>query len=688
MHAKEPRYTPEIDGLRAIAVLSVVLFHAGFPGFSAGYLGVDIFFVISGFLITRLLVDELDRTGSLDFRGFYARRIRRLLPSLALMLVVTLIAAVFILFPGELPRLAKSATAVVLMVSNLHFMKYAGGYFAPAVDVMPLLHTWSLSVEEQFYLFWPLLVLLVFRGALRLGLNVRRLLIGVFSCLSLASLWFWQSHYLPEHSLAFYAMPSRVWQLGLGAILAVAWRQDGKVQGCVLPQVAANLFLPLLLLVLLFPAANESEGAYLTVAATLLAGLLLSVFAASASGQTLAGRLLASAPMTAIGRVSYGWYLWHWPLLALTRSYFLGEKLLWRDTAAVLLALLIAWLSARYLENPIRFRRPGPFARSKSTLLAGFSILLALALCAEGVLHWGRNASRAVDQEVLGLASGSERCPEPADGRSLAPQEGCMQGRPGGPVSMLAWGDSHAGHLRGLLEDVANDKGQRYVLRTFGACPPLLGVAPVKNGQVQAACGEHNDQVAGELTALAAGGLRSVVLAGRWNAYLGLPETNPAAINSYALVRDWRTAGSERLKVGVSPLDHAGSLDSLRTGLRQTLSELDRLGIRVLLVAPVPEPYFNAAHCVHRRSPEDCIFSREKVEARRAATLTALQEAAAGFANVRMVDPIDNFCDQTWCYVYRDGALMYGDTDHMTARMSRQLRTSWQAYLNWLWHEE
>ncbi|MCK6390767.1 MAG: acyltransferase, partial [Azonexus sp.] len=195
MQAKAQAYSPEIDGLRAIAVLSVVLFHAGVPGFSSGYLGVDIFFVISGFLITRLLVDEVHLSATIDFRGFYARRIRRLLPSMALMLVVTLIAAVLILFPGELPRLAKSATAVVLMVSNLHFMKYAGGYFAPAVDVMPLLHTWSLSVEEQFYLFWPLLVLLTFRGARRLGLNPRLSLLTVFAILSLASLWFWQRHY-------------------------------------------------------------------------------------------------------------------------------------------------------------------------------------------------------------------------------------------------------------------------------------------------------------------------------------------------------------------------------------------------------------------------------------------------------------------------------------------------------------
>lgn len=688
MHAKAQAYSPEIDGLRAIAVLSVVLFHAGVPGFSSGYLGVDIFFVISGFLITRLLVDEVHLSATIDFRGFYARRIRRLLPSMALMLVVTLIAAVLILFPGELPRLAKSATAVVLMVSNLHFMKYAGGYFAPAVDVMPLLHTWSLSVEEQFYLFWPLLVLLTFRGARRLGLNPRLSLLTVFAGLSLASLWFWQRHYLNEHSLAFYAMPSRVWQLGLGALLAVALRREGEALKTRFPGWASNLLVLLLLGTLVFPAANESEGGILTFAATLLAGGLLAVLAIPQGAATWATRWLGSAPMTAIGRVSYGWYLWHWPLLALTRSYYLGEKLLWRDMAAVLAALLIAGLSARYLENPIRFRRPGPFARTKSTLIAGGTLLLLLALCAEGVLHWGRNASRAVDQEVLGVASGNERCPEPADGRSLAPRDGCMHGQAGGPVSLLAWGDSHAGHLRGLLGDVASDKGQRYVLRTFGACPPLLGVAPVKNGQIQSACGEHNDQVRQEVEALAANGLRSVLLAGRWNAYLGLPETNPAAINSYALVRDWRNAAGERLKVGVAPLDHDGSLESLRIGLRQTLSELDRLGIRVLLVAPVPEPYFNAAHCVHRRSPEDCVFSRAKVEARRAATLTALKAASAGFANVRMVDPIDNFCDRERCYVYRDGGLMYGDTDHMTARMSRQLRASWQPTLNWLWHEE
>lgn len=687
MSAADKAYFPEIDGLRAIAVVAVVLFHANIPGFASGYLGVDIFFVISGFLITRLLVAEVERSGRIDYAGFYARRVRRLLPSLVLVMLFTLGAALLIFFPGELPRLGKSATSVVLMVSNLHFMKYAGGYFAPSVDVMPLLHTWSLSVEEQFYLFWPLLVLGVFHAARKLGLSFHRSLLLVFSAVFLASLAFWWLNFIPAHSLAFYAMPARVWQLALGALLAVILG-GGAPRRWMVPGLASALGLPALLLMLAalsFAQRSDQAGLYLTLTVSLLTGLVIFLMAGQAGVGGYASRCLSWGPVIAIGRLSYAWYLWHWPLLALTRSYALGEKQGLRDAIVVLLSLFLSWLTWRYVETPVRLRRPGVFARSRSTLLAGLGMLLLVALAAEGVLHWGKHASRSFDRDVLGMREDVAKCNEPADGRSLASQADCTQGVEAAPISLLAWGDSHAGHLKPLLAQLAAENGRRFLMRTYGACPPLTDVAPVKNGRVQEACGLHNDQVRAELDALIGQGLTSVVLGGRWNAYLGLPETNPAAINSYALVRDWQHAGNDDLKVGVYPFDHRGSLESLGDGLRRTLSYLVERGVRVLLVAPVPEPYFNAPHCVHRRSAERCVYPRSKAEERRAPTLAQLQKAAEGLPNVRILDPIDNFCDRQWCYVQRDGLLMYGDTDHITAKMATSLHDAWSKDLGWVW---
>lgn len=679
----EKKYFDAIDGLRAIAVVSVVLFHANIPGFSSGYLGVDIFFVISGFLITRLLRDEAMATGRIDFVGFYARRVRRLLPALVIVLLTTLLASLLILFPGELPRLGKSATAVVLMVSNLHFMKYAGGYFAPSVDVMPLLHTWSLSVEEQFYLFWPLLVLLTVRLCQHRRWGIEKGLLWCFLILFGVSLAFWVKHFLTQHTLAFYAMPARVWQLALGGIVALlAGDQTGRVRQLLSPW-ATNLALILLLLALGFAQSTDQQGMVLTLAVTVLSACLILLLTQTES-VTWAFRLLTSSPAIWFGGLSYAWYLWHWPILALTRSNALGQRDLLRDVLAIVLALLLSWLTWKYVERPIRVRRPWVFATDKGAVLAGLVMLIGVASISEGVLHWGKRASANFDLQVRGGTNVIETCPEPADGRTLAPTEACTQGN-SGPVVVVAWGDSHAGHLRGLLQAESEARGSRYLLRTFGACPPLLGVVPVKNGQIQEACGHHNEAVRKELDRLINDGVKSVILGGRWNSYLALPETNPSAINSYALMEHWQEGSVKLLKVGVPPLDNEGALLALENGLRETLRYLTVRGVRALVIAPVPEPYFNGAYCLYRHSAKECVYPREWVDQRRAGTLARLQAAVAGLPNVHLHDPINDFCDQQQCYVEKKGILIYGDTDHLTATMAASLRTSWQSEMNWVW---
>lgn len=696
MKISTAKHLPEIDGLRAVAVLAVVLYHANVPGFSAGYLGVDIFFVISGYLITGLLHHEGQQAGRIDFLAFYARRFRRLLPALAIVLVVTLLAAWWILFPAELPRLSKSATAVLLMFSNMHFMKYSGGYFDPSVDVMPLLHTWSLSVEEQFYLFWPLLLAGCFSLARKFGWNVNRLLTITLSVAILASFTYWLSNLTTNPNHAFYMMPARVWELALGGLINFLPGASRHQRHASAPtRHLSSVALVIIFATLCLPLDQDKYTALLYPTAVMATTMLIYAIhchASSAGVQILLKNKLAIY----IGLVSYSFYLWHWPLLALNRAYYLGERLLLRDIGLVLLSLALAYLSYRWIETPVRRRRPWPFATDRNTLKAALLIVLSIALLAHQAKEWGISRNTEINREIQSnsniwgkerLAINTSACKEPKDGAQLAPQTDCLRGPQGKALSVVAWGDSHAGHLEGLLYPLAQQAGQQYLMRAFGACPPLIEAAPVKGSGIQLPCAQHNQLVFDEIRTLARHDLKAVVLGGRWNSYLAMPETNPAAITSYALVDHWQDAQAKHaeLKVGAVPLDTAGSLNTLEKSLRRTLEALSAMNLEILLMAPVPEPYFNAPHCLYRKSEVECRFARQRVDERRRETILRLQNAARDLPRVHLIDPIDHFCDQHACRVQKNGFSIYWDTDHLTPEMGYYLSEQLGAQLPWLW---
>ncbi len=690
------KHLPEIDGLRAVAVLSVVLYHANVPGFSAGYLGVDIFFVISGYLITGLLHSELQHHGRIDFIAFYARRFRRLLPALAIVLVVTLLAGWLILFPAELPRLSKAATAVLLMFSNIHFMQYSGGYFDPSVDVMPLLHTWSLSVEEQFYLFWPLLMAACFFLARKFARNVDRVQASVLAIAIISSYVYWLSNLGSNANHAFYMMPARVWELALGGVinfLPGASRHQRHASPGV--RLLSGVALVSIFVVVCLPLDPEKYAVLLYSAAVFATGTLIYAIHCHS---TLSGVqfLLKNKLAIYIGLVSYSFYLWHWPLLSLSRAYYLGERLLIRDLGLVVLSLLLAYISYRWVETPVRRKRPWPFSTDRNTLKAAFVIVLTIGLLGHAVREWGIARHTEITREIESdskiwgkarLEIDASACDEPKDGKTLAPATRCIRGSQGGSLTVLAWGDSHAGHLEGLLYPLATQAQQQYLMRSFWACPPLIEAAPIKGSIIQRPCAEHNQLVLEEIRSLVGQGLRTVVLGGRWNSYLAMPETNPAAITSYALIDHWQeaTAQASRFKVGRAPLDTAGSLNTLERSLRQTLEVLTAMNLEVLLLAPVPEPYFNAPHCLHRKSELECRFSRQRVDDRRRETVRRMQNAVKDLPRVRFVDPIAYFCDQQTCRVQQEGFSIYIDSDHLTPEMGYYLSQQLGHELRWLW---
>ena len=371
-----PPYRAEIDGLRALAVVSVVLFHAGLPGFPGGYIGVDIFFVISGFLITLILMRDIER-GRFSILTFYERRARRILPALFLVTATTAPFAWAVMLPSQRQALAESWAALALFISNLLFGAQLG-YFSPDAAERPLLHTWSLSVEEQFYVFFPLLLLLCWKLGRRVPLWIT-VILGVAS-LSLAQYGAWR-----DQSLNFYFTGSRVWELMAGALAALAERHWGRQRR---EGPAAAGFAALALPLFLFQAATPSPS---LVTAIPVAGT--AVFLLYGRTGTRISRALSLKPVVAIGLISYSAYLWHQPLFAIARLALGAEPAPSLMAALALAAFGLAALSWRWVEMPFR-RRPAPLLPGRASLFAASIGGLALMLGA-GVAGWATSGDEA-----------------------------------------------------------------------------------------------------------------------------------------------------------------------------------------------------------------------------------------------------------------------------------------------------
>ncbi len=334
------RFLPQVEGLRAVGILLVVLFHVGLPGFTGGFVGVDVLFVVSGYIITRLLLAGREATGGVNFVDFYARRARRLVPAGLAMILATALLSRALPVGARHEDLGPASVAAVAYLSNLHFIAASFDYFDAQVARNPMLHTWSLGVEAQFYLIWPLLIAYGPRRRWAMAL-----VLGVVTAASLAA-----SVILTPGNpqQAFFGLPTRVWELGAGGLLALVPAGGARRAGGAIALAGLAM---LLLSALLIGPQTPFPG---WVAIAPVAGAAAVIFGASEGGW--AQRLLGWAPLQAVGRVSYGWYLWHWPLLILSTAMWPAGGLALR-VAAVVVAFGLAVLSYRFLETPIRRAR-------------------------------------------------------------------------------------------------------------------------------------------------------------------------------------------------------------------------------------------------------------------------------------------------------------------------------------------
>lgn len=641
-------YRPHLDGIRAIAVMAVVLYHANVPGLPGGFVGVDVFFVISGYLITGLLLRELETTGSISLVNFVERRVRRLAPALFVVVLATLVAAMIWLSPigGEQQGVAKSAIAVVLLWANVYFWQHTGGYFDAPTDSFPLLHTWTLSVEEQFYLLWPLLLLAAGWWARRRGLVPARavlgLLLAIFACSLAACIWFTWS----QPQAAFFLMPFRAWEFAAGGatVLLLRWQRE---PGLVSETIAMSGLLAVLASIvglshdLVFPG-------WLALFPVLGAAAL--IYGSEVNPQGPTAKLLALKPMVFLGLISYSLYLWHWPMLSIVGTVAADGPDLQRGIALCAIAVALAWLTFRYVEQPIRKKRAAIMASQARTLAMGASMMACLFCLAAGLGVWAKfvwprlpaNAEQVASYAGLSgaeLDCKSSRVIWQPDGR----QGGCVLGDRSRPVKILLWGDSHAGHLKPIGEALAQDWGASTILRHMLSCPPVLDLVLKDRADFDSArCVEFNREVFADLRARTT--IDLVILSARWVNYAG----------------------------GKDGVPH------LSAALQRTVAQIEALGARVVVLGPGAEFRYRVPECLRRRSELECELPIVEAERRRATAMAAFS-GLAGTPKLIVIDPFQYLCDETRCNVRQGINPLYIDSNHLSTTGARKLVSAFVA---------
>lgn len=631
----DPKYRPEIDGLRAVAVIPVVFYHAGFAGFGSGFLGVDVFFVISGYLITRLIDAEIQR-GDFSVVRFYERRVRRILPALYFVIAVSAVFAWLWLFPHELQNFARSVVAVALFGSNFYFNQEIN-YFTSDVDLWPLIHTWSLAVEEQFYAAFPFVLLLLRRC------SPKHTLAGVAVLSALSLLWAqWTSQADPQSD--FYLPQFRAWELGAGALVALAAPERFAIDRRLRWSLAGC---GAVLLLCSFAFAPRDLTPSLRSLGPVGGAALLIAFSTPDNAW---GRILAAKPLVAIGLVSYSAYLWHQPLFAFARFRFDADQ---ASPAMLLLCVAsfaLAYASWRFVERPFRDRRR--LSRRSvfiAALVGGVALIVAGRIA---VVEHGFPKRAPAYTSPLYLSSsdyvGAYRgaCLDVADLRpvDLALNRACRLGLSDAPLDFALIGDSHAAALADGFDLAAKRAGRSGILISSNACLPILGVSSYY-ARTRAICRRQHDSLLNIVRAL---DIKLVVMHARWEAL------------------------DERLEIDDEDPVRVATREDLKTRLSGAVSALADAGAKVEILTSTPHANASVPDLLRRNARDHSNvdgtsdFGQFLYENRTAFVLFSDPEATRG-AKVTNLYPF--FCDQRAdgrCKVVDGQQPLFFDKDHLS----------------------
>ncbi|MCP4774429.1 MAG: acyltransferase [Planctomycetaceae bacterium] len=643
------QYRADIDGLRAIAVIGVILFHANL-GFTGGYVGVDVFFVISGYLISRIIVREV-REGRFSLQDFWVRRIRRIIPAAATVVLATFLAGAFVLEPSSLRELGKSGIAYSLMVANVFFWR-SSGYFSESAELQPLLHTWSLSVEEQFYVVLPIALAFILR-------RKSRWTFCIMAAIAMASFTLNVSQLSGHPSAVFYLLPFRAWELLAGTLLALGSDRI-KLSGSTNELLAICGIGAIVIPMLYYTGATPFPG----LAAVFPVGGAVLFIASNMSKATYTGQLVSQKPFVAIGLISYSLYLWHWPLLVLSRHIF-AEQTLYNTCAALVLTMILSYLSWRYIETPFRtsqrLRVPSTAFRFGATTTVVVGGIASIFWISSGLPNRFDESTRTIITDISW--TGNEYAKE---GASISPIGKRVGDSANSRHDFVLWGDSHGMSVAALIDKLAKERGLRGNALLSSGCPPVTGLwKPLKGPTRQATTLAINKS---RFDWIIDSGVKHVILVARWKAMIdGLRDTEV----------DERTGRVQTYSMVVDDPEMIPSAEVSRKALTLQLTKMiERFadnGVKVWLVLQTPVSTrarvardFYLTRRFPTLNPEGFRLDTSKSEylENRAAILNLL--TALRSENLQCIDPLPFvFEGEAQLRLYGERAY-YRDEDHLT----------------------
>ncbi len=643
------KYRPEIDGLRTVAVVPVILFHAGFEVFSGGFVGVDIFFVISGYLITSIIVSDLEQE-KFSLLNFYERRARRILPALFFVLLACLPFAWLWLLPPDMKDFAQSLVAVSTFSSNILFWRETG-YFATTSELKPLLHTWSLAVEEQYYIFFPLFMMITWR----LG---RRWVLGLIAVAFVVSLGLGHWGALNKPNAAFFLLPTRAWELLVGVFAAFYLHDYLKFHHGLDRRIHQALsllgFLMVTYSIFVFDERTAFPGLPALVP-TVGAGLIIMF----ASQGTWVNRLLSIKGFVGIGLISYSAYLWHNPLMVFARHRSLTEPSLWLMGGLCIVTLVMAYISWRYVELPFRNKQ----TTSRKMVFSAGAAMAALIICIGLFGHFAKGVPSRLPEAALAALSGlngdTSGCHNKLSADEIKSGIVCKIGADT-PADIAIIGDSHAAALTDAFSEEL--EAQRKSALTFNGswCAPLLGLRVLgskKNPECYREIKESLTVVANNMS------IKKVILIAEWSNYTEGMRWGDRVRTIYGYNADFGRTADE-------------NTDFVEKSLFSTIKFLKKFNKEIYILKDSPEynlkiPDFIAKTIFYKEDFNNEIMNIEKYKNRNIKIEKIFKKK---FHGVIFIDTLDLFCSRNMCeFMTEDMEPLYKDGNHLSYKGSERV---------------
>lgn len=634
-------FLPHIEGLRAVAIVLVVAAHYGVPGFSAGFIGVDVFFVISGFLITRLLSHELKETGTIAVGQFLVNRLRRLLPALLATVAISLLVAQSIFQTSSNLKNGETAVSALVWASNIHFAFSNFDYFDVDTQRGLFLHTWSLGVEEQFYLLYPWLLLMATRiswkkspqqNTVPLAWLIAAGVMSFFACMVAAR---------SEPSLAFYLTPFRAWQFLLGALVCLAPEKLHRMAGSPHFQAFAGTAMLISAMFLLTP--STSYPSVLAILPTAAAALLIASTTNGGNPESVVNSILISSPMQWLGKLSYSLYLWHWPALKMMEDLNPNNNRLLTSGTALIVSTVAAYATQQLIENPVRYGA----LRQVSTRLQFLLFSGLIALSVTQVNSWRDSLSTSqVVRQVSPYESAvadtpvlySESCDEYDRSAQIKP---CVFGNKRASRTVVLIGDSIGVQWFPAIEAIYSPKDWKIVVLTKSACPMLTTPMVLER--------------------------------------TGAPYRN-CDIWKAGVIDTIRQMQPDAVFMGSAASYHLSD-EVWSGGTREFLSAITHYSGAIYLIEPNPPLSFDGPTCLRRQQSlgeRESRCSSPAANAKYEKIIQALASEARRLPNVRMIETATFVCPDGICSAQRNGTIIYRDTAHLTATFAATASTHFQ----------